>query len=414
MALRDTFKKLFQGSNNNQYSYAKMLNGSIPVFSQFGQNIYASDVVQICIDKTATEISKLQPKHIRTDKNGMQSIPNSSLNRLFKFGPNELMTTRDFLEKVVWLLLLNYNAFIFPKYEARQEEGGWTREYKAFYPLNPTQVTFLQDLSNALFVEMRFANGEKFTIPYSEIIHIRKKFSLSDVMGGGLNGQPDNTALLKVLQINDVVLQGLEKAIKTSLSVRGIVKINTMLDGDKQEAERKRLEEAIDAGTTGIVALDLKGDYVNLNPDPKLIDKSTLEFLQSKVLSWFNMPLPIFTGDFNDEQKQAWYDGALEVILIGLGQAFTKCVFSQMELAHGNEIICYHHDLMYLSTKAKMELIKVGGDQGLFTINQKLAFLGLAPIPDGDMRTMSLNHIDVNLVSEYQLSKAKSGSKGSE
>ena len=117
--------------------------------------------------------------------------------------------------------------------------------------------------------------------------------------------QPDNTALLKVLQINDTVLQGLEKAIKTSLSVRGIIKIATMLDDIKQEEERKRLETAIDAGDTGIVAMDLKGDYIPINPDPKLIDQETLRFLQNKVLNWYDMPVKIFTGEFDDEDYQA-------------------------------------------------------------------------------------------------------------
>ena len=184
-----------------------------------------------------------------------------------------------------------------------------------------------------------------------------------------------------------------------------------MLDDGKQEIERKRLEKAIEEGTTGIVALDLKGDYIDLNPDPKLIDKSTLEFLQSKVLSWFNMPLPIFTGDFNDEQKQAWYDGALEVILIGLGQAFTKCIFSHMELAHGNEIICYHHDLMYLSTKAKIDLMKTAGEMGILSDNQKLGLLGLPPVEGGERITQSLNFINKTLIDEYQMSKAKNGNK---
>lgn len=400
---------IVNGEKNRQYRYAKMLSGSTPVFSQFGQNIYASDVVQMCIDKTAKEISKLQPKHIRTDNKGMQSIPKSSFNRLFKYKPNELMTTRDFLEKVVWLLFLNYNAFIYPRFNLIQEpNGGYTREYTGFYPLNPTTVTFLQDTTDRLFVKLQFANGSDFTIAYSDIIHLRKKYSVNDVMGGGYDGKPDNAALLKVLQINDTVLQGLEKAVKTTLSVRGIVRINTMLDDDKQEAERKRLEASIDQGTSGIIALDLKGDYIPLNPDPKLIDKDTLQFLQSKVLNWYDMPLKIFTGEFDDGIYQAWYEQSLEPILIGLGQAFTPTVFSVNEISFGNEIIFYQRDMMYLSTKAKMELLKTTGEQGLLTDDQKLAILGYPPLSDGtgNRRTISLNYIDVTLASEYQMKSA--------
>ena len=394
---------------NKQLQQAKMLQGYSPVFSRFGQSIYASDVVQMCIDIIATECSKLRPKHIRTGADGIQAIPKSALNRLFKFAPNPIMTTKDFIEKVIWLLYLNYNAFIYPVYEATQEQnGGWTREYKAFYPLNPTQVTFLQDAAGTLFAKMQFAAGHEFTIAYSEIIHLRKKFSVSDILGGGMGGQPDNAALLKVLQINDTVLQGLEKAIKSSLSIRGVVRINTMLDDVKQEDERKRLEKAIEEGTSGLIALDLKGDYIPLNPDVKLLDKQTLEFLQNKVLCWYGVSVPILTGDFNDEQYQAFYEKTLEPIVIGMGQAFSKCLFSTTELSHGNEMVFYQRDMMYLSTKAKLELLKTAGEQGLLTDDQKLHILGYGPIEGGNRRTISLNYISTEIADEYQMKKAGS------
>lgn len=392
-----------------QYQYAKMLDGRAPIFSQFGQSIYSSDIVQMCINRIATEISKLQPKHIRTDPNSMQTIPKSSINRLFKFRPNELMTTRDFLEKTTWLLYMNYNAFIYPKFIYNPDTH--TRDYTGFYPLNPTGVTFLQDVTGKLFVKLQFTGGADFTLAYSDVIHLRKKFSVNDVMGGGYNGQPDNQALLKVLQINDTLLQGMEKAVKTSLSVRGILKIGTMLSEETQKDERIRFEKAIDDGDSGIMALDIKGDYIDLKPDPKLIDKTTLEFLENKVLRWYGTPLKILAGEFTDEDYQSWYETELEPIVIGLGQGFSSALFSNNEIYHGNEMVFYQRDMQYLSTKSKIELIKVGGDQGLFTINQKLKLLGYPPVEDGAMRTMSLNHIDANLISDYQMSKAKNSGR---
>ena len=404
MAFLDGIKNLFNSDSRKQMQYAKLLNGYLPVFSQFGNNIYASDVVQNCINIIATEISKLQPKHIRTDKAGMQVTVQSSLNRLFKYAPNELMTTRDFLEKIIWLLYLNYNAFIYPVYDlVTDARGNTTREYKAFFPLNPTQVTFLQDATGKLFVELGFANGAKPTFAYADIIHLRKKFSMNDIMGGGLNGQPDNAALLKVLEINDTVLQGLGKAIKTSLSVRGILKINTMMDDEIQQKERERFERSIATGDTGILPLDMKGDYTPITVDPKLIDKDTMEFLNNKILHYLGMSIPILSGDYTDGQYQSFYEKELEPVVIGLGQAFSKCVFSSRELDVGNEIVFYQKDMMYLSTTAKLELLKTTGEQGLLTDNQKLALLGYPPIAGGDRITQSLNFIDKSLISAYQM-----------
>lgn len=396
---------------NKQLRYAQMLNGYTPVFSQFGQNIYISDIVQMCIDCIASECSKLQPRHIYTDGSNKQSTPKSSINRLFKFAPNELMTTSEFLEKVLWLLMMNYNVFIYPTYNVLPEKNGIGQKYyTGFYPLNPTTAEFLEDETGTLFVKLYFANGSNFTIRYSEIIHIRKKFSVNDIMGGGVNGQPDNAALLKVLEINDIALQGIAKAVKTTLSIRGVVKINTLLDDELQQAERKRLEESMNTGDSAILPIDLKGEYTPLNIDPKLIDKDTMQFLQDKVLNWFGVSMPILTGTYTDDEYQAFYEKTLEPILIRLGQAFSKCLFSQRELDVGNEVVFYQRLMMYLSTKSKLELLKTTGEQGLLTDDQKLAILGYPPLEDGtgSRRTMSLNFIDVNLANEYQLQRAKS------
>lgn len=390
---------------NRQLQYAKFLDGYSPIFSQFGHNIYASDVVQMCIDVIATECSKLQPKHIRTDKDGMQVNVNSSINRLLRFTPNELMTTRDFIEKIIWLLYMNYNAFIYPTYELNTD-GNTVRNYTGFYPLNPTRVDFLQDISGKLFIKLWFANGDKFTLAYSNLIHLRKKFSVNDIMGGGMNGQPDNQALLKVLQINDTVLQGLEKAIKTSLTIRGIIKINTLLDDEKQQKERQRFEEAMRTSQSGILPLDLKGEYIDLKPDPKLIDKDTLEFLQSKVLNYYGVSVPILSGDFDDEQYQAFYEKTLEPIIISLGQAFSKCLFSTRELDVGNEIVFYPQKLLFTNTKNKIAVADILGNRGALTNNELLSLFGYPPYEGGDERYMSLNYIDTSLASEYQMKRA--------
>ena len=400
MALFDTVKGLVSRRHRERMRYAKLLDGFSPIFSQFGTNVYASDVVQMCIDKIATECSKLQPKHIRTDNSEMQVTVKSSLNRLFKFAPNPVMTTRDFIERVIWLLYMNYNVFIYPIYDTA------LKEYTAFYPLNPTTVTFLQDETGRLFVEMRFANGDQFTLAYSDVIHLRKKYSVNDIMGGGLNGQPDNAALLKVLTINDTVLQGLEKAIKTSLSVRGILKINTMLDDEKQQKERERIEALMASGNSGILPMDMKGEYIPIEVDPKTVDKDTLEFLQSKVLNYYGVSLPILTGDFSDEQYQAFYEATLEPLVISLGQAFSKTLFTQRELDVGNEVIFYPQMLLFTNTTNRIAVADILGNRGALTNNQLLSLFGYPPYEGGHIRNMSLNYIDVALAAEYQMKRA--------
>jgi HK97 family phage portal protein len=409
LAIKEFFDSIFPSRKVGRY--LRILDGRTPVFSQFGTNIYFSDIVQNCIDRTATECSKLQLQHIRIDnKTRQQEIVNGSFNRLFKFAPNPLMTTADFIEKIVWLLYLNYNVFIYPVYDVKYDRDGQQyKEYKAFYPLNPKQVTFMQDEQNKIFLEFIFASGDKYTLSYTDVIHIRKKYSMSDIMGGGLNGQPDNTPLLKRLETNDIVIQGIAKAIKTSLSIKLVANIKTMFDTPEMRAERKRFEDELERGNTAILAADLKSDITPINIDPKLIDDATLKSIEGGILRWFGMSFPILSGDYSEDQYQAWFEQSIEPFMNKLGQAFSMTILTQRQQDYGNEIRAYHNRLEYLTIKSKNEIVKIAGEQGLLTRDQKLAIYGFPPIggDDGAVIDKSLNFINIKIADQYQLQSLK-------
>ena len=399
---------LFKGNQTQSMKYAKFLDNSAPLFSQFGRNIYASDVVQMCIDCIASECSKLQPKHIRTDGNGkLVAPPDKGLNRLFRCAPNELMTTRDYIEKTVWKQFLDYNSFIYPTYSiVTDARGNQSRYYTGFYPLNPTMVEFLQDDTGALFVRMTFQNGFKSTLPYSDVIHLRKKFSVNDVMGGGTNGQPDNAPLLQTLQINDQVLTGVGKAVNTSMQIKGILKMNTTLEDAAQKAERVAMEKQITENSSGIITGDYKGDYQPITIDPKVIDSTTLDFIQNKILRWYGVSLPVLNGTATDDEQQAFYNKTIEPIVIEMNQAYTKTLFTPTEQSYGNAVNFYSFNLETMSVPNKLAIIDGLGDRGALTDNQLLALFGYEPFEGGDVRHMSLNYIDSALANEYQLARA--------
>jgi hypothetical protein len=351
----------------------------------------------------------MQPRHVRIDDRDVQTIPKSSINRLFRVAPNNLMTTRDFIEKVVWLLYLNYNCFIYPMFDIYKDAQGVDRKnYTGFYPLNPTQVVFEQDPTGKIYIHFYFRMGQDFTIPYSDVVHLRKKFSVNDVMGGGMNGQPDNDALVSILETNDIVIQGIGKGIQTSLSVRGILKVNTVLNDADQTAERVRFEAALKAGESGIMPMDLKGEYIPVASDPKMIDKDTMDYLDTKVMRWFGVSKAILDGDFKDDSYEAFYEKTLEPLMISMGQAFSKTLFSDRELDVGNAVVFYQKNMMYLSTGSKLDIIKTAGEQGLMTNDQKLMLLGYPPIggEEGAKRTQSLNFVDTTLVNDYQSARS--------
>lgn len=408
MPLKSFFNK-FKSAKKREFQYAQMLNGSLPVFSQFGNDVFASDIVEACIRTKATELSKLQPKHILTDDEGIQSITKDSINRLLRFGPNELMTTKDFLEKCTWLHEKKYNCFIYPKYEIRILQGKKQKYYTGFYPLNPTEVDFLEDGRGNLYVQFHFLNADKVVLPYDEVIHWRKEFSDNDLMGGNEEGQAKTETLLPILKINHSLIEGLDKAVKNSLAIRGLLKVNALLDDAMLEKERQDFENKILNSQSGILPISNKSEYIPLTINPTIMDKETLEFIEGKVLKQLGTSLPILTGNFTEEEYQAYYERVIEPELIGLGQAFSKTLFTVEELEAGHEIIFYGQKLLFTNTKNKIAVADILGNRGALTDNQLLELFGYPPFPGGDKRHKSLNFIDRDIANQYQMNQISKG-----
>lgn len=399
--LSNLFKK--QTENPTQTSYAEVMNGYAPIFSQFGQDIYASDVVQQAVSCIVSEMKKLRPEHIREKGNDIIPV-NSSLQSVLN-RPNPLMTTSEFLEKITWILFMNYNVFILPIYYTwRDEKGIERRKYEALYPIQPSQVDFIEDASGTLYVKFRFNNGQEYTLRYSDVIHIKENYSVNQYMGGNEQGQPNNEALIKTLNINHQILQGVAKATHSSFAVNGVVKFNTMLDGEKVDKALKELEGKLKRSESGFLPLDLKYDYTPIKRDIQVVDTDTLKFVDEKILRHFGVSLPILTGDYTKEQYEAFYQKRLEPLIINYSQAFTKGLFTDGELSHHNKVNFYAKDLIFMSIDQKISMLKELAPTGSLFENEKRVMFGLRPLAELEgKRYMSLNWIDANRANEYQV-----------
>lgn len=399
------FDKLFRRGPKNQ-KFAPTFDGFTPIYSQFGTNIYASDVVQQALKCIVDEMKKLNPTHVRYK--GNDPVPVKSTIQDVLDSPNELMTTSEFLEKTIWLLLMNYNAFIIPSYYTWIDDktGAERRYYEALYPINPTQVDFIEDATGRLYVKFRFWNGYDTTIAYDDVIHLRYNFSINQYMGGNEMGQPDHQALLGTLQLNDDLLKGVAKAMKSSYAVNGIVKYNTIMDSGKTEAALKELEGKLQRSESGFLPLDLKAEFTPFERKLALVDKDTLEFIDSKILRNWGVPLPILLGDYTKEQYEAFYQKTLEPLALAIAQAFTKKIFTSREKAFGNKVVLYPKELIFMTVSQTLEMINMLSPTGGLFENEKRTALGLRPLPELEgKRYMSLNWIDANNADQYQVGK---------
>lgn len=392
----------FKRKPKSNMIYADILNGYTPIFSQFGQNIYASDVVQQAIMCIVSELKKLIPTHVIAEGSDVKSVPGNVQNVLNN--PNELMTTSEFIEKFVWNLFFNYNSFIIPTFTSYIDaKGVEQRTYTGLYPVQPTNVEFQQDQSGRLYVKMTFANGYETTLAYSDVIHIKYKYSVGDYMGGNESGQPDTAALIQTLQLNKDLLTGVSRAMKSSFAINGVVKINTMMDDGKTEAALKELEAKLKNSESGFLPLDLKSEFIPIDHKIELVDAETLKFIDEKILRHFGVPLCILLGDYTKEQYEAFYQKTLEPIIKSISEAFTKILFTPRMRSYGNKIVFYPKDLIFMSVTQTLEMVRLLGDSGALYENEKRVAFGLRPLPElNGVRMQSLNYVDVSIAKNYQ------------
>lgn len=360
------------------YNLEDILSGVTPIYSSgFGTDIYASDVVQQAVYSIVTELKKLDPAHIRSvaNSNDFVSVGGNIQNVLD--APNPLMTTSDFIEKVAWTLLLNYNAFVYPV---------WSSDtLVALYPLQPSLVEFDNDYGGTgkTWVRLHFPNGYACDLPYEDIIHLRYRYSRSEFMGGNEQGQPDFNPLLETLKLNDTLLKGLAKSLNIQTSINGVAKLKTMHNLDDQIAKVKEFEKKLQANESGILPIDISAEYIPIAKQVQLLDATTLEFIDKKILRTFGVSIAIVDGDYTAAQYEAFYQKTLEPIIKSMSQAFTKGIFTKRQTqGFKSKIVFYAKELIFLNTDQKIKLFDILVDSESCYKNEMRVAFGMRPLKE--------------------------------
>ena len=371
-------------SNKSGNKYAKSPDYFWPIFTQTGSAQYDSVVIQQAINCIVREMKKLKPRHLRMGEEGLYPVNDRIQSVLDR--PNQLMTSTDFIEKIVWNLFFNYNSFVLPEWDS-------DNRLVNLWPIQPVNVDFLEDAEGEYWVKFLFPNDLEGTVRYRDVIHLRYNYSVNQWMGGNMMGQPDLSVLDKTLELNSTMLDGVGKALKSSFAINGVIKYNTMIDEKKAEESIQRLTEALNRNESGLMGLDLRGEFIPFKRDIKLVDPDTLKFLDEKILRHYGVPVCILNGDYTVEQYEAFYQKTLEPIVEEMNQAFTKCIFSDRQSSFGNRIQFMPRDLVFMTNEQKVEILRLFGDAGIMFANEARVIAGLTPNEKfNGVKFMSLNY----------------------
>lgn len=402
MSVLSYLKKVFGQDGRSQYS--AWLSNSQPIFSSFGNNIYLSDFVNNAIDRVASEISKIDVKSIVQTGDSL-AIQNDDITRLFRFKPNPLQTTSDFLSNVEWLRRKNRNAFVYPQYEKIIVNGREFKRYLAFYPLNPTAAYIGVNNGQVWEIDLHFEDGSHYPLPYSNLIHLKWRRGINTIVGGGDDqGLANDYDVLRTIDALDKTIQGLPKAIEASLQVKGVYHAKTLIDATKLNQTRDDFEAHITTSKSGMIATDLAGEFTPMNINAPDIPDGAMKFLKAVLQERYGISAAIMSGDFTGDQHGAFYQTAIEDFINQFEQASSACIFSAREQDVGHRVKGYYSKVSYLSTNDKIKLTDLATKTRLMTLNQISGMYGMEPFEGGDVRLQSLNYADSSIVNQYQLS----------
>ncbi|MCM3444373.1 phage portal protein [Metabacillus halosaccharovorans] len=383
MGLLDWFTK---GKNTPKTTTRfELINDVGNGFYDWSGNLYQNDIVRACIRPKAKATGKLIAKHILQNGNEFKVNPNVNIRFLLE-EPNPLMTGQMFQEKMAVQLELNNNAFAYIK---RNELGIPTE----IYPIPCTTVDVLEGSLGDVYLKFYFRNGKQMTVPYADIIHLRKDFNNNDFFGDS-----PASALSSLMEIVNTTDQGIVKAIKNSSVIKWILKFSAVLkpeDRQKQVTEFVNNYMSIDNVNGGAAASDPRYDLEQVKPESYVPNAEQMKETVQRIYSFFNTNEKIIQSKYNEDEWEAYFESEIEPLAKQLSGEYTRKLFTRRERGFGNKIIFEASSLQYASKKTKLEFVQMV-DRGSMTPNEWRDMFNMAPIEGGDKPIRRLDTAQVN------------------
>lgn len=386
---RSLFKKMFGKDNDTKkdsYSGFKLLSSNTSTFSNWDGNIYNNDIVRSCIRPKANAVGKLHPIHIRTDSdNNITTNPVPNIKYILRF-PNEYMSMQKLLEKLMNQRELNNNAYAFIKKDALDKPV-------AIYPIPASKIELLE-CKDEVFAQFTFKVGKKMTVPYCDVIHLRKDFNDNDFYGNDCS-----TVLNNVMNVIDTTDKGIIKSIKNSNIIKWLMKFKSVLRPEDKEMSVKEFTdnylniEKAEAGN--IATTDPRYDLEQVKEDGYVPNGDIIEKYERRLKDYFGVSDEIIENKFNEDQWNSFYEAEIEPVAKELSDQLTFKMFSKHEIECGNEIIFEASSLEFASMKTKLDL-KEMVDRGAMNTNEWRRTMNLGSTENGDQFIRRLDTAPIN------------------
>lgn len=389
MAKRSLFSKIFGNdkstTNPPTSEQLEIVEGQKAVFTQYKGDFYNDPDVLACVDAIARNGAKMHPRHIRNyyskeeDREKLEVVKDNIYKLLAK-QPNEIQNAYKFYYQIITNLELYNNAIIYKQTDENLKITG-------LYPLDFTEVK-LYEYKDKIFVKFKFGRSKERFVPYSDCIHLTRFVGQDGLFGGS------TIPIRKVLDIKHILDEGIINAIKTTQSIKGVIKsTKAMLKPEDVKKMRDQfVQDFIDSrgNKSGIGGLDATTNFTPVKIEPTTASDSQMKSIDNKILNYFGVSENIIQSNYSEDEWNAFYESVLEPIGLQMSLEFTNKLFTPTEKNYGNEILFESNRLQYASNKTKIELIRYASN--ILTINEQREVFNLSPIDNGDVFMIDQNH----------------------
>lgn len=377
------FEKIRQKEKMEQKvsDYFRLMNGYVPIFSSFEGGLYEMELTRAAIHSFATHCSKLKPE--------IKGPGNQKLERTLQFKPNRIMDAKKYLYRLATVYMTDNTAFVAPLYDNLFEIIG-------FYPLLTSKCRIV-DYDKKRYLRYDFGNGQHGSVEL-ENVGIMNQFQYRDELFG-----ESNACMRPTMDLMNVQNQGIIEGIKSGASIRFLAKLANSLKDKTIAEERKRfIEDNLTVTNNGgVMMYDAKYEDVKvIDSKPFIVNPMQMSQIKENVFTYFGTNEKILQNNFTSDEWNAYYEGKIEPFAIEASLVHTNMVFSEHEVAHGNQIMFTANRLQYLTNSEKLNTVTQLFDRGFMTHNQGLEIFNMSPVENGDKRYIRKEYIETNNLDE--------------
>ena len=364
------FDKIFGGKAADRAdkmwnTFWKTFSAYSPVFTNWGGQLYESELVRSAIHARASHISKLKVE--------VSGSAQPKLQTRLRSGPNEFQTWGQFLYRTSTILDVQNTAFIVPVQDAF---GGTT----GIYTVLPSRCELL-DYHGEPWLRYRFSDGSAAAIELASC-GVMTRMQYSDDLFG-----ESNRALNPTMELIHVQNQGIEQGVKNAASFRFMAKMTNFAKEKDIAKERKRFDrENLQADSSGGLLLfpNIYSDIKQIDSKPFVVDADQMNVIQTNVYNYFGVNEDILQNKAYGDAWSAFYEGAVEQFAIQFSDVVTAMLFTGTERAHGTCLMATANRLQYMSNAEKLNVSQGMMDRGIMNRDEIREMWNLKPLPNGE------------------------------